>query len=286
MEITNINSTTTLYNGVKMPLLGLGVYKTRDGEEVINSINYALEAGYRHFDTASFYENEEGVGEAIRSSNIPREEIFITTKVWNDDHGYETTLEAFEISNKKLGLDYVDLYLIHWPVPGKYLETWRALEHLYEEGKVKAIGMSNGMEHHLKEIINAGKYKPMVLQNEFHPRLVQQPILDFCKENSIQYESWSPFMRGQIFENEALKSVATKYKRTLAQIVIRWNLQKGVATIPKSVHKDRIFENAKVFDFEISLEDMKLIDSLDVGERTGAHPDNFLDHFAQMKQNR
>lgn len=279
MEIDNIKSTATLSNGVKMPVLGLGVYKAKEGKETINSIHYALDAGYRHFDTASFYKNEKGVGEAIKAYGIPRDEVFITSKVWIDDQGFSQTLDAFEASNKKLGLDHIDLYLIHWPVPGKYMESWNALEKLYFEGRVKAIGVCNCLGHHLKELMKNGEVKPMVLQNEFHPRLIQQPLLDLCKENKIQYEAWSPLMRGRILENSVLKGLAFKYHKSVAQLLIRWDLQKGVVTIPKSIHRERIRENSEVFDFSISEEDMKKIDSLETEERTGAHPDDFMDYF-------
>lgn len=280
MKITDISGTVKLYNGIEMPYLGLGVYKTKDGAEVKAAINSALDAGYRHIDTASFYKNEEGVGEAVKTSAIPREEIFVTTKVWNDDQGYEETLKAFEVSLQKLKMDYVDLYLIHWPVPKKYLETWKALEKIFEEGRAKAIGVCNCLPHHIESIIENGRIKPMLLQNEFHPRLVQQPVIDFCKKNGIQYQAWSPLMRGRILDNEKLKGLASKYGKSPAQIIIRWDLQKGVLTIPKSVHKDRIEENTNVFDFELSPEEVALIDSLDRGERTGAHPDHFMEHFA------
>lgn len=279
MKNLDITSATTLYNGVKMPVLGLGVYKANNGEEVINAIHYALKAGYRHIDTATFYQNESGVGEAVKTSGVPREEIFVATKVWNDDQGYQKTLDAFEASLNKLGMAYIDLYLMHWPVPGKYLETWSALEKLYKEGKVRAIGVCNCLEHHLKDILKHAEIKPMVVQNEFHPRLLQQPLLNFCKQNEMQYEAWAPLMRGKILNNESLVALAEKYSKTTAQVLIRWDLQKGVVTIPKSVHKTRIEENAAVFDFVLTKEDIQQIDSLDLEERTGAHPDNFMDHF-------
>lgn len=279
MKIGDITTTTRLSNDIEMPVLGLGVYKAEDGKEVINAVQYAFESGYRLIDTASYYDNEQGVGEAVRNAAIPREHIFITSKVWNSDHGYDNTLQAFDSSLNRLGLEYLDLYLIHWPVPGKYVETWRALEKLYVDGRVKAIGVSNCLEHHLQDIMEQGKIRPMVLQNEFHPRLVQQPLLDFCKDNQIQYQGWSPLMRGRILDNPILHNLAAKYGKTVAQIILRWDLQKGVSTIPKSVHKGRIVENASIFDFQLTQEDIKKIDSLDREERTGAHPDDFMSHF-------
>lgn len=283
MKISDINSAATLHNGVEMPVLGLGVYKAGNGEEVINAIHYALKAGYRHIDTASFYNNEAGVGEALRTAEVSREEIFVATKVWNDDQGFQNTLSAFEDSAQKLGLDYIDLYLMHWPVPVKYLETWRAIESLYKEGKVRAIGVCNCLEHHLEDILEHCEIKPMVVQNEFHPRLMQQPLLDFCKKHNMQYEAWAPLMRGKILNNQTLKSIAEKHRKTTAQILIRWDLQKGVVTIPKSVHQNRIIENAAVFDFALTEADMQSIDSLDRDERTGAHPDDFMDYFKNKK---
>tara|TARA_B100000678_G_scaffold8291_2_gene6925 strand:+ start:1485 stop:2396 length:912 start_codon:yes stop_codon:yes gene_type:complete len=281
MKITDINGKVTLSNGVKMPYLGLGVYKSKDGEEVKNAINYAFDAGYRLIDTASFYNNEEGVGEAIRESEIERKELFITTKVWNDDQGYQNTLKAFETSRQKLGLDYIDLYLIHWPVPHVLEETWQALEKLYNDGKVKAIGVCNCLQHQLETIKQAGSIVPMVLQNEFHPKLVQQELIDYCKRENIQYQAWSPLMRGQILENKTIAEIAKKYNKSIAQVILRWDLQKGVLTIPKSVHQQRIEENRNIFDFKLTSEEVKTIDALHNNERTGAHPDHFMEHFAK-----
>ena len=279
MKLTDIKGTTKLSNGIEMPYLGLGVYKADNGEEINSAIKEALKAGYRLIDTAAFYGNEEGVGKAIRESGIAREEIFVTSKIWIDDQGADTTRKAFETSLKKLDMEYLDLYLIHWPKPEKYLETWKVLQELYEEGKIKAIGVCNCMIHHLESIQALGGVQPMLLQNEFHPKLVQQEIIDYCAENDIQYQAWSPLMRGEILDNSVIKELAEKYQKSEAQIVIRWDLQKGVATIPKSVHKERIIENADVFDFQLSKDEVLKIDKLEDRTRTGAHPNNFMDHF-------
>lgn len=274
-EITDIRGGATLRNQVKMPYLGLGVYKVTDESEVINSINWALDAGYRHIDTAALYNNEDWVGVAVRNSAVPRNEIFVTSKVWNSDHGYDSTLKAFDKSMKLLGFDYLDLYLVHWPVRGKFKTTWKALETLYKSGKVRAIGVSNFLVHQLEDLLKEAEIVPMVNQMEFHPRLVQQPLIDFCNKHSIQFEAWSPLMQGQIFDIKPLKEMAAKYGKDVAQLTLRWNLQKGVVTIPKSVRKDRIISNAQLFDFQISEEDMLEIDSLDKNYRVGAHPDTF-----------
>jgi diketogulonate reductase-like aldo/keto reductase len=274
MRITNIYDKAELANKVKIPWLGYGTYKAH-GDELIEGVKYALSLGYRLIDTAEMYENEEEIGKAIRQSKIPRDEIFITSKVWNTNQGFESTLNSFENSLKRLGTDYLDLYLIHWPVSGKYIETWKALEKLYKEGRVRAIGVSNFLIHHLQDIINNCEITPMVNQVEFHPYLLQRDLLDYCQRNKIQLEAWSPLMRGRVLNISQIVDIANKYKKTPAQIVLRWDLQHGVVTIPKSVHKERIKENADIFDFELTEEEMKIIDNLDQGKRFGANPDDF-----------
>lgn len=261
-----------LNNGVKMPWLGLGVFKTQDGEEVINAVKNAIAVGYRSIDTASYYNNERGVGQAIRECGVPREELFITTKVWNSDQGYEKTLKAFEESRKKLGLEYIDLYLVHWAVPDKYRETWKALIHLYQEGVVKAIGVSNHQIHHLKQIIEDTGVVPAVNQVECHPLLTQKELLRFCQQEGIQLEAWSPLIRGNL-NSEILLNLADKYGKTPAQIILRWDIQNEIVTIPKSVRKERIIENSQIFDFQLSPEDMQKIDSMNENKRLGPHPD-------------
>ncbi|SHI86618.1 aldo/keto reductase [Aquimarina spongiae] len=273
--ITDIRGTFQLHNGVGMPYFGLGVYLADNEQEVVDAIHWALETGYRHIDTASIYKNEEGVGRAIQTSTIPREDVFVVSKVWNADQGFESTLKAFEDSLNRLQLDYLDLYLVHWPVQGKYIDTWKALEQLYKEKKIRAIGVSNFMIHHLEDLMQHTEIIPMVNQMEFHPHLVQQDLIDFCNQHHIQYEAWSPMMQGKIFDLKILDQFAEKYKKTVAQIVLRWNLQKGVVTIPKSVKKERIQSNADLFDFELSQEDIDRIDALDQNKRTGPDPDNF-----------
>ncbi|MGG3006876.1 aldo/keto reductase [Geobacillus stearothermophilus] len=273
--MNGLQDCATLHNGVKMPWVGLGVYKVKEGEEVRSAVRTALEIGYRHVDTAAFYENEEGVGQAIRESGIPREQVFVTTKVWNTDQGYETTLKAFDKSLKKLGFDYVDLYLVHWPVKGKYKETYKALEKLYKDGYVRAIGVSNFQIHHLQDVLADCEIKPMVNQVEYHPRLTQKELLTFCRENGIQLEAWSPLMRGEILTEPTIVEIGKKYGKTPAQVVLRWDLQHGVVTIPKSVTPARIKENADIFDFSLTDEEMKQIDALNLNKRVGPDPDNF-----------
>ncbi|WP_396636168.1 aldo/keto reductase [Maribacter sp. R77961] len=274
-KITDIKGSFTLHNGVAMPYLGLGTYQADNEQEVIDSVKDALEIGYWHIDTASVYKNEEGVGKGIKESAVAREDIFVVSKVWNTDQGYDSTIQAFADSLERLQLDYLDLYLIHWPVAGKYKDTWKALEYLYAQKKVRAIGVSNFLQHHLEDVLTDCKVVPMVNQMEFHPYVVQQDLIDFCTKNTIQYEAWSPFMQGKVFGLNICKELAEKYNKSVAQVILRWNLQKGVVTIPKSVHKNRIVANAAIFDFELSKEDVAYLDSLDRGERIGPHPDHF-----------
>ncbi|MBU9710866.1 aldo/keto reductase [Evansella tamaricis] len=271
----SIQSKVTLNNGVELPWLGLGVYKAADGEEVKEAIKVALEKGYRSIDTAAFYDNEIGVGEAIRQSSIPREEIFVTTKVWNDKQGYEETLKAFEESREKLGLEVIDLYLVHWPVSGKYIDTWKAMEKIYEEGKVRAIGVSNFNIHHLEDLLSNANVKPTVNQVEFHPLLTQNELHNYCKENDIQLQAWSPLTRGHILNDPRLVELAEKHGKTPAQIILRWDLQKEVVTIPKSVTPSRIESNGDIFDFELTEEDIKILESFNENKRFGPDPDTF-----------
>ncbi|MFS2169092.1 aldo/keto reductase [Priestia megaterium] len=271
----NLQSTTTLANGVKMPWLGLGVYKVEDGQEVVDSVKYAIKAGYKSIDTAKIYENEEGVGQAIKESGVSREELFVTSKVWNADQGYDTTIQAFETSLNKLGLEYLDLYLIHWPVEGKYKDTWKALEKLYKDGKIRAIGVSNFQVHHLEDLIADAEVKPMVNQIEFHPLLTQTEVREYCKKQEIQVEAWSPLAQGELLDNEVLTQIAEKYGKSTAQVILRWDLQNEVVTIPKSTKEHRIIQNADVFDFELNAEEVEKINALNQNHRVGPDPDNF-----------
>lgn len=275
----NLQATTTLHNGVKMPWLGLGVFKVEEGQSVIDTVRTAIKHGYRSIDTAAIYRNEEGVGQGIREgikeAGISRKDLFITSKVWNSDFGYDTTLAAYEESLRKLGLDYLDLYLIHWPVAGKYKDTWRALETIYKEGRVKAVGVSNFQIHHLKDVMEEAEVIPMVNQVEYHPSLTQKDLQSFCQEHSIQLEAWSPLMQGKLLEQPILKEIGAAYNKSVAQVILRWDLQNGVVTIPKSINENRIVENASIFDFELTSDDMKRIDDLNKNERTGPDPDNF-----------
>lgn len=272
IKITDLQGNFALHNGIKMPYFGLGVFQS---EDTTNSVLTALDRGYRHIDTASVYNNEKEVGNAIKQHAVEREDIFVVSKVWNSDQGFEKTIKAYHDSLKRLNMDYLDLYLVHWPVNGKFVETWKAMEFLYNEGKVKAIGVSNFMRNHLDELLPNCSVIPMVNQMEFHPYLVQQELVNFCLEKGIQYESWSPLMKGKILDIDILKKLSQKYEKTIVQIVLRWNLQKGIVTIPKSSNPERIKSNAQIFDFELSQEDLDVIDSLDKNLRIGPDPNNF-----------
>ncbi len=264
-----------LNNGVKIPWLGFGVFEVPEGEEVIQSVLWALEAGYRSIDTAKIYRNEEGVGKAIKQSGVPREEIFVTTKVWNRDQGYQSTLDAFDASLKRLQLDYLDLYLIHWPVKGKYVETWRAMETIYKSGKCRSVGVSNFMIPNLEDLKASSDLVPAVNQIEYHPYLQSPELYEYCKQHGTVLEAWAPIMKGQVMQVPELIAIGEKYGKTPVQVSLRWILQKGVIAIPKSVHRERIFSNKDIYDFELSAEDMQVIAGLDRGYRTGPDPFNF-----------
>lgn len=279
MNLHNLQSATVLHNGVRMPWLGLGVFKVEEGAELVEAVQSAVRHGYRSIDTAAIYGNEASVGQgiqaALQETGLSREELFVTSKVWNADLGYESTIAAYEASLAKLQLNYLDLYLIHWPVAGKYKEAWRALEAIYREGRVKAIGVSNFQVHHLEEIMMEAEIKPMVNQVEYHPQLTQAPLLRYCQSHNIQLEAWSPLMQGQLLEQPVLKEIAERHGKSVAQVILRWDLQHGVVTIPKSTKEQRIIENGSVFDFALSAEDMTRIDALNLDLRVGPDPDNF-----------
>ncbi|MGD6900186.1 aldo/keto reductase [Bacillus infantis] len=274
----SIQDQTVLNNGVEMPWIGLGVFKVEEGPELVNAVKSAIKLGYRSIDTAAIYGNEEGVGQGIREgiaeAGISREDLFITSKVWNSDLGYESAIQAYETSLQKLGLEYLDLYLIHWPVEGKYKDAWRALEKLYKEEKVRAIGVSNFQVHHLEELLKDAEVKPVINQVEYHPRLTQQEVKAFCRENGIQLEAWSPLMQGQLLDNDIITSIAEKHGKSAAQVILRWDLQNGVITIPKSTKEHRIAANASIFDFELSSDEMEQISSLNQNLRVGPDPDH------------
>lgn len=273
--------TTVLANGVKMPLLGLGVLRIADGPEVEQVVTWALETGYRSIDTARVYNNEAGVGRALLSSPVPRDDIFLTTKVWNSDQGYREAHAAFDASLSRLGQEYVDLYLVHWPGgdPDLNRETWRALEEIYAQGRARAIGVSNFHIPHLEALLATAEVVPMVNQVEFHPHLQQKELRAYCSEKGIQLEAWRPLMRGAVVDVPQLQTLAEKLGKTPAQVTLRWMLQLGVVTIPKSQNRNRIKENWDVFDFELSPEDMAVVDALDCGGRLGPDPDTFRMDF-------
>lgn len=268
----------TLNNGVRIPQFGLGVWQAKEGGEVELAVKTALDAGYRLIDTAAIYGNEIGVGMAVKGSGLPREDLFITTKLWNDSQGYDSTLQAFDESLAKLGTDYIDLYLIHWPMPrnGKFIESWQAMERLCEDKRVRAIGVSNFKPEHLRQLLEGTSIVPAVNQIELHPKLQQLETREFCEQQGIKVESYSPIMRGsELLDDPVLISLADKYQKTPAQVVLRWHIQSGLIVIPKSVTPARIQENIAIFDFELDDEDMAAIAGMNEEQRIGIDPDKF-----------
>ncbi len=267
-----MRSTLTLNNGEEMPWLGLGTYRLDSGRQARRAVGWALETGYRLFDTATLYANERFIGEALAGSGVPREELFITTKLWNSDHGFDSTLAACRRSMEELGVDYLDLYLIHWPVPGLRAESWRAMEVLLCEGLCRSVGVSNYMVEHLEELLAASSVVPAVNQVEFHPFLYQRELLEFCDSRGIHLQAYSPLARTRGFGDPVVGRVAERHGRTPAQVYLRWALQHGVSVIPKSSHPERIAENAAIFDYELGSEDMHELDSLGSGTHVSWDP--------------
>jgi 2,5-diketo-D-gluconate reductase A len=266
----------TLNNGVTIPQIGFGVFQIPEADTAA-AVTTALEAGYRSIDTAAIYRNEAGVGAALKSAGVPRDELFVTTKVWNSDQGYDETLRAFDASISRLGLERLDLYLIHWPTPkrGKYLDTWRALESLLADGRVRAIGVSNFLPEHLRAVADLGGTVPAVNQIEVHPQLQQREAQAAGTELGVVTEAWSPLAQAAVLSDPAITRIATDHDRTPAQVVLRWHVQQGRIVIPKSVTPARIRENLAIFDFELSADEIDAIDALESDGRTGPHPDHF-----------
>lgn len=273
--VKSITDCAILNNGVGIPWLGFGVFLTPPGDVTEKSVCTALEVGYRHIDTATIYENEADVAKAIKASGVPRENIFVTTKVWNADQGFESTLKAFDTSRKLLDMDVIDLYLVHWPVNGKYVETYKACEQLYKEGKVRAIGVSNFLVHHLEYLLPRIEIMPAVNQVEWHPWLQHPKLVHFCRKHGIQMEAWAPLGQGASLTIPVVVEIAEKYGKTPAQILIRWEIQRKVVTIPKSITPSRIKSNTEVFDFKLAPEDMAAINALDENRHVAADPEYF-----------
>lgn len=265
--------TTKLYNGVMIPLLGFGTYKIPDGPPVIDAVTAALDIGYRLIDTAWFYQNEKGVGEAIRQSGLPREDIFLTTKLWNKHHGYDSTLRAFDDSLRALGTDYLDLYLIHWPGRDKFVDTWRAFIRLYEEGRTRAIGVCNFLDFHMQKLRDETGMLPMLNQIELHPRLWRSEAIDYCQAYNIVLQAWSPLMRGgEMLEVPTIVDIAKAHGKTPAQVILRWETQQGICVIPKSTHVERIRENFNCLGFDLSPDEMAAISALNENRGIGSNP--------------
>ncbi len=270
----SFDTTTALHGNVPIPLLGFGTFKVKDGSEVEQAVATALDLGYRHIDTAAIYRNEEGVGRAVGASGIDRSEIFVTTKLWNGDQGYESTLAAVDASLEKLGMDYIDLYLVHWPKPEHTRETWRAMEEIQATGKARAIGVSNYLTHHLDQLLEHATVLPSINQIQFHPHLQSPDLVDYCQGRGIVLEAWGPLKQGQIIDDPELSNIAATHGVTVPQVVLRWMLQRGVVAIPKSVTPSRIATNADLYEFELSTDEMAVINAMDRDDRVGPHPDH------------
>jgi diketogulonate reductase-like aldo/keto reductase len=279
--MNSIQDSYVLSNGVKIPCVGFGTWKLQNDEPSVDVIKTAIDCGYRHIDTAFLYHNEKAVGKAVRECGLKRSELFITSKLDNPDHGYEKTLKEFEMSMENLGIDYLDLYLIHWPIPLVYREnwkevnqgSWKAFEELYQDGRIKAIGVSNFLEHHIDALLENATIAPMVDQLELHPQYVQREAVDYCKNHRMIVEAWSPLIKGQM-DHPLLVELASRYHKTVAQLLICWSIQHGFLPLPKSSTKARMLENADIFDFELSPEDLDAMKALEVLGRTDHHPDS------------
>ena len=278
----SLQDTFKLSNGVEIPCVGFGTFRTPDGEVAVRAVKEAIAAGYRHIDTAAVYGNERSVGAAVRESGIDRKDIFITSKLWNSDQGFDSTLHAFDKTMQALGTDYLDLYLIHWPIPRKHdddwqqlnRETWRAMEKLYREGRVRAIGVSNFKPRHLDALLEKADIAPMVDQIELHPGMPQDETVEYCRARDILVEAWGPLAQGRLFESVELDVLAAKHRKSVSQIVLRWHLQRGILPLPKSITPSRIVENAQLFDFELSPQEMNFITHIKC-ESSGLDPDTF-----------
>lgn len=276
--INNLQDTLKLNNGIEMPGIGLGVFQVENGVTA-DIVKNAIDVGYRSIDTAAIYGNEAGVGEGIKqalaSTGLKREDLFITSKVWNAGLSYDETVVAYEESLKKLGLDYLDLYLIHWPGKNKYAESWRALEDLYKAGKIKAIGVCNFNISHLQDLLKSARVIPVINQVEFHPRLQQVDLRAFCEKHNIQLEAWAPLMQGGLLEDQTIAKIAEKYGKSIAQVILRWDIQNGVVTIPKTVSKERMVQNADIFDFNLTENEIQVINAMNLEKRVGPDPTEF-----------
>ena len=270
----SLDTAVALHGDVQMPLLGFGTFKVKEGQDVEQAVATALDLGYRHIDTAMIYRNEEGVGRAIAASGFDRSEIFVTTKVWNSDQGYEPTFAAIDASLGRLDMDYVDLYLVHWPKPAHTVETWRAMEEIQTSGKARAIGVSNFMTHHLEFLLENANVVPSINQIQFHPHLQSPDLVEYCDERGIVIEAWGPLKQGLIMDDPELAAIAGAHNVTVPQVVLRWMLQRGVVAIPKSVTPSRIAENADLYGFELSVAEMATINAMDRDDRVGPHPDH------------